>query len=55
MNCDEGREFRRNEYIEFVKGKNMGESMEGKGRWVDNVVIEGWFGRLKRELIYMNE
>ena len=29
--------------------------MDGKARWVDNVVIERWFRSLKTELIYINE
>jgi len=29
--------------------------MDGKARWVDNVVIERWFRSLKTERIYVNE
>lgn len=29
--------------------------MDGKGRWVDNVVIERWFRSLKTEHIYPYE
>ena len=29
--------------------------MDGKGRWVDNVVIERWFRSLKTEHIYITE
>ena len=29
--------------------------MDGKARWVDNVIIEKWFRSLKCELIYINE
>lgn len=29
--------------------------MDGKARWVDNVIIERWFRSLKCEYIYINE
>ena len=29
--------------------------MDGKARWVDNVIIERWFRSLKTEEIYINE
>jgi len=29
--------------------------MDGKARWVDNVIIERWFRSLKTEYIYINE
>ena len=29
--------------------------MDGKARWVDNVMIELWFRTLKCELIYIEE
>jgi len=31
------------------------QSMDGKARWVDNVVIERWFRSLKCENIYISE
>ena len=29
--------------------------MDGKARWVDNVIIERWFRTLKYNCIYINE
>lgn len=29
--------------------------MDGRARWVDNVIIERWFRSLKQEEIYINE
>jgi len=29
--------------------------MDGKARWVDNVIIERWFRSLKTEYVYINE
>jgi len=31
------------------------QSMDGKARWVDNVIIERWLRSLKTEEIYINE
>ena len=31
------------------------QSMDGRGRWIDNVIIERWFRSLKTERIYINE
>ena len=31
------------------------QSMDGKSRWADNIMIERWFRSLKTELIYINE
>jgi len=55
INSDQGSQFTSNDYIEFLKAKNIRQSMDGKARWVDNVVIERWFRSLKTELIYINE
>ena len=29
--------------------------MDGKARWIDNVIIERWFRSLKTEWVYINE
>jgi putative transposase len=55
INSDQGSQFTSNDYIEFLKAKNIRQSMDEKARWVDNVVIERWFRSLKTELIYINE
>ena len=36
-------------------GLHIIESMDGKSRWADNIMIERWFRSLKTELIYINE
>lgn len=38
-----------------LKTEGIRQSMDGKARWVDNVVIERWFRSLKTERIYVNE
>lgn len=47
INSDQGSQFTSNGYIEFLKAKNIRQSMDEKARWVDNVVIERWFRSLK--------
>ena len=55
INSDQGSQFTSNDYIEFLKAKNIRQSMDGKSRWADNVMIERWFRSLKTEEIYLNE
>lgn len=55
INSDQGSQFTSDDYTEFLKTQNIRQSMDGKGRWVDNVVIERWFRSLKVENIYIME
>jgi putative transposase len=55
MNSDQGSQFTSDDYINLLKGNNIRQSMDGKARWVDNVIIERWFRSLKTEYIYINE
>lgn len=55
INSDQGSQFTSNEYIGFLNQNKIIQSMDGKARWVDNVVIERWFRSLKYDKIYINE
>ena len=55
INSDQGSQFNSDEYIRFLAGNGIRQSMDGKARWVDNVVIERWFRSLKVENIYITE
>jgi len=55
INSDQGSQFTSDDYTEFLKTQGIRQSMDGKARWVDNVVIERWFRSLKHEDIYINE
>ena len=55
MNSDQGSNFTSIEYTDFLKKQKIRQSMDGKARWVDNVIIERWFRSLKTENIYINE
>jgi len=55
INSDQGSQFISDVYINFLKEHKIRQSMDGKARWVDNVIIERWFRSLKCEFIYINE
>jgi len=55
INSDQGSQFTSDDYTGYLKILNIKQSMDGKARWVDNVVIERWFRSLKTERIYLNE
>jgi len=55
INSDQGSQFTSGEYTELLKSLQIRQSMDGKARWVDNVIIERWFRSLKTENIYITE
>lgn len=55
INSDQGSQFTSIEYKTLLKSLGIRQSMDGKSRWADNIMIERWFRSLKTELIYINE
>lgn len=55
INSDQGSQFTSEEYTSFLQTETIRQSMDGKARWVDNVIIERWFRSLKCDNIYINE
>lgn len=55
INSDQGTQFTSSDYTDFLAKSDIRQSMDGKARWVDNVIIERWFRSLKYENIYINE
>jgi putative transposase len=55
INSDQGSQFTSDAYIKLLKACNIRQSMDGKARWIDNIIIERWFRSLKTEKIYINE
>jgi len=55
INSDQGSQFTSDEYIQLLLDNKIRQSMDGKARWVDNVIIERWFRSLKCERIYIND
>lgn len=55
INSDQGPQFTSDAYINLLKTNGICQSMDGKARWVDNVIIERWFRSLKTEYVYIND
>lgn len=55
LNSDQGSQFTSLEYKTLLKELHITQSMDGKSRWADNIMIERWFRSLKTEEIYLNE
>lgn len=54
MNSDQGSQFTGFEWTHALKNADVEISMDGKGRWVDNRMIERLWRSLKYECIYLN-
>ena len=54
MNSDQGSQFTGFEWIQALKDADVKISMDGKGRWIDNRMIERLWRSLKYECIYLN-
>ena len=55
LNSDQGCQFTSNEYINFLKENHIRQSMDGKSRWADNIMIERWFRSFKYEEAYLTQ
>jgi putative transposase len=55
MNTDQGSQFTSMEFTETLKQAGIRISMDGKGRWMDNVFIERLWRSLKYESVYLHE
>jgi putative transposase len=53
MNTDQGCQFTSEDWIETLTAKGITISMDGKGRWLDNVIIERFWRSIKYEDIYL--
>jgi putative transposase len=54
FNTDQGSQFTGFEFTTVLKDAPIKISMDGKGRWVDNVFIERLWRSLKYECVYLN-
>lgn len=55
FNTDQGSQFTGQDFIRILKDNAIEISMDGKGRWVDNVFIERLWRSVKYEDIYLKE
>jgi putative transposase len=53
FNTDQGCQFTSEEWIRRLTDLDVKISMDGKGRWLDNVVVERFWWSLKHENVYL--
>jgi len=54
FNTDQGSQFTAEEFTQCLLAKGVRVSMDGKGRWVDNVFVERLWRSVKYEEIYLH-
>jgi putative transposase len=54
FNTDQGAQFTSEEWLTVLKDAGVAISMDGKGRWIDNVFIERLWRSVKYEEIYLH-
>jgi putative transposase len=54
FNTDQGSQFTSFEWIDILKEHNIKVSMDGKGRWMDNVFIERLWRSVKYECLFLH-
>jgi len=54
FNSDQGSQFTSAEFTDVLKSNDIAISMDGKGRWVDNVFIDRLWRSVKYEHVYLH-
>ena len=54
FNSDQGSQFTSTEFTDVLKQAEVKISMDGRGRWIDNRMIERLWRSLKYECVYLN-
>ena len=54
MNTDQGSQYTSKAFIQELTGRNIRISMDGKGRALDNVMIERYWRSYKYECVYLH-
>lgn len=54
FNTDQGSQFTSEEWIKVLQEAGVAISMDGKGRWIDNVFIERLWRSVKYEEVYLH-
>ena len=54
FNTDQGSQFTSVEFTQVLKDHGVKISMDGKGRWVDNVFVERLWKSVKYEHVYLH-
>jgi putative transposase len=53
FNTDQGSQFTSTDFSDVLKAHSIKISMDGKGRWIDNVYVERLWRSLKYEEVYL--
>ena len=54
FNTDQGSQFTSDDFTDVLRGAQVRISMDGRGRWMDNVFIERLWRSLKYECVYLH-
>ena len=54
FNTDQGAQFTSDDFLDVLKAKGIQISMDGKGRWRDNVLVERLWRSVKYEEVYLH-
>jgi len=54
FNSDQGSQFTSHDFRQVLKDNKINISMDGKGRWVDNVFVERQWKSVKYEHVYLH-
>ena len=54
FNTDQGAQFTADDFVAVLKAKEVQISMDGKGRWMDNVFVERLWRSVKYEEVYLH-
>jgi len=55
FNTDQGCQFTSEDFTDRLKGAGIAISMDGKGRCLDNIIVERFWRSLKYEMIFLQE
>lgn len=55
LNSDQGCQFTSQKYKDFLKKNHVRQSMDGKSRWADNIMVERWFRTFKYDEAYLTQ
>lgn len=54
INSDQGSQFTCDKWVNFLNNQDIRISMDGKGRWTDNIIIERLWRSVKFDHVYLH-
>ena len=54
INSDQGSQFTCEKWVKYLKDEDIRISMDGKGRWIDNIFIERLWRSVKYDYVYLH-